>query len=116
MRNEFNKEDFYLPQTGLSEKQREEALAKFDKYLDERKPNFLGFQADQAFDYKEVLAKYLKFQINNLGDPFESGSFTINSKKIEQAVLDYYDKLWHGKPFNRGGVVAQSQERASKRL
>jgi histidine decarboxylase len=101
MRKEFNKEDFYLPQTGLSKEQRAEALAKFDKYLDERKPNFLGFQADQALHYKEVLAKYLDFQINNLGDPFESGSFTINSKKIEQAVLDYYAKLWHGKPFNR---------------
>jgi histidine decarboxylase len=101
MRNEFNKEDFYLPEAGLSEEQRKEALAKFDRYLEERKPRFLGFQADQALHYKKVLAKYLDFQINNLGDPYESGTFTINSKKIEQAVLDYYAKLWHGKPFNR---------------
>jgi len=101
MKNEINKEDFYLPQHGLSVAQREEALGKLDKYLDARRANFLGFQADQAFHYKEVLGKYLDFQLNNLGDPFEAGSFTINSKKIEQAVLDYYAKLWHGKPFNR---------------
>lgn len=99
MVKELHKEDFYLPPGGLSEAQRTEALASFDAYLEERLPNFLGFQAAQDLHY-DVLGKYLNCQLNNLGDPYVNGSFTINSKKIEETVLDYFATLWNGTPFD----------------
>ncbi|HEY0461646.1 MAG TPA: pyridoxal-dependent decarboxylase [Pyrinomonadaceae bacterium] len=46
-------------------------------------------------DYKSDTADFLDCSINNLGDPFESGSFTVNSKIIEIEVLKYYAELWN---------------------
>jgi histidine decarboxylase len=100
MERALNKEDFDLLPEGLSEDQRKEALGKFDEYIAEQKSNFLGFQANQALHYEDEIAKYLDCQINNLGDPYEEGSFTINSKMMEQAVLDYFAKLWNVEPHN----------------
>ncbi len=46
---------------------------------------------------KEALKGYLDFHINNVGDPFEHGNCNINSKWLEQAVLDYYAALWNAR-------------------
>lgn len=100
MENELSRRDFYLPPEGLSEEQQREALEKFDLNLAGRKADFLGYQANQALRYQADLAKYLDCQINNLGDPYVSGNFKINSKCVEQAVLDYYAELWHGRKHN----------------
>lgn len=93
-------EDFQLPQGGLSEARRMAALGLFDEYLAEQHANFLGYQADQALHYQADLAKYLDCQLNNLGDPYKDGNFTLNTKMIERAVLDYYAQLWNAKPYN----------------
>jgi histidine decarboxylase len=97
MENELTKNDFYLPPEGLSEDERREALRKFDQVLAEKKENFLGYQANQMLQYQDTLSPYLDCQLNNLGDPYVSGNFKVNSKCLEQAVLDYYAELWHGK-------------------
>lgn len=96
----LNKEDFILPTYALNENLRSEALEKLNRYLLEKKENFLGYQAHQGLDYKTDLAEYLNYEINNLGDPFQDGDFRINSKVLEQTVLDYYAHLWNGKPYN----------------
>lgn len=76
----------------------QKALDKFDDALEGQKAKFLGFQANQGLHYQNVLAAYLDCQINNLGDPFEDGSFRINSKEVEREVLNYYAELWGGTP------------------
>jgi histidine decarboxylase len=39
--------------------------------------------------------------LNNIGDPFVKGNFTVNTKFMERAVLNYFAKLWHAKlPHN----------------
>jgi histidine decarboxylase len=95
MNNRPTKEDFYLPTDGLSEDERKKALRKLSKYLSKQKSSFLGYQANQALDHKKDLAEYLDFEVINLGDPFKDGNFTVNSKQVEQAVLDYYAELWN---------------------
>lgn len=100
MEKEIKNEDFHLPPEGLSEDHRKEALAKFDEYLSQQKSHFLGFQANQELRYEDELAKYLDCQINNLGDPYKDGNFTLNSKIIERAVLDYYAQLWNITSYN----------------
>ena len=39
--------------------------------------------------------------IIDIGDPFEPGNYTVNSRELEVAVLDFYARLWHAKtPHN----------------
>jgi histidine decarboxylase len=87
---------FRLPPEGMSAEQRAAALAELEKYLSVQKSNFLGYQANQELDYEE-LKPYLDYHVNNIGDPFQSGNFTVNSKWMERAVLDYYAALWNAR-------------------
>lgn len=88
---------FQLPPTGLSPDQRAAALEQLKAYETTQKSNFLGYQANQALEYDGALHQYLDFHVNNIGDPFTSGNFTVNSKFMERAVLDYYAALWNAK-------------------
>ncbi|HEX3554072.1 MAG TPA: pyridoxal-dependent decarboxylase [Thermoanaerobaculia bacterium] len=85
---------FQLPPEGLAPERLQQALRQLRLYQAEKKRNFLGFQANQKLDL-QVLAEYLDYHINNIGDPFQQGSFGTNSKWMERAVLDYYAHLWN---------------------
>ncbi|KJK58115.1 hypothetical protein UK12_12295 [Saccharothrix sp. ST-888] len=94
--------DFELPAGGLDDEQRLRALDTMDEYLTGKRRYLLGYQATQemggsAFD----LGRFMQHNINNLGDPFQSGGYKPNTKVVERAVLDYYAALWHAKgPYN----------------
>ncbi len=94
--------DFELPTGGLSDEQRLHALDSMDAYLTSKRQYLLGYQATQemgsgAFD----LGRFMHHNINNLGDPFQSGGYKPNTKVVERAVLDYYAALWHAQgPYN----------------
>ncbi|MBD2578443.1 pyridoxal-dependent decarboxylase [Oscillatoria sp. FACHB-1406] len=95
-------QQFQLPAEGLSSEQRQKALEQFYQYLSTQRSHFLGYQLNQQLDYEEDISNYLNFQINNIGDPFESGFLTTNTKVMERAVLDYYASLWNARwPHNR---------------
>eukprot|EP00026_Physarum_polycephalum_P005945 Phypoly_transcript_05984.p1 GENE.Phypoly_transcript_05984~~Phypoly_transcript_05984.p1 ORF type:complete len:607 (-),score=104.39 Phypoly_transcript_05984:47-1834(-) len=85
-----------LPPEGLSEEQRQNAYKKYNGYLYPQREHFLGYQTAAHLDYSH-LNEYLKMHINNVGDPFEPGNYTVNSRELEVAVLDYYAHLWHAK-------------------
>lgn len=94
--------DFELPPGGLTEFQRRRALTLMELYLAEKHEYFMGYQANQDMDgYPQDIQPFLKYHVNNLGDPFTSGGFKINSKIAERAVMDYYATLWHARwPHN----------------
>ena len=95
--------DFHLPTSGLADEQRLQILTQFYEYLSVQQRTFLGFQVNQQFDYKDDIKLYLNCHINNVGDPFVNSNLTVNSKGMEQAVLDYYAALWHAQwPHNPG--------------
>ncbi len=89
--------NFELSSTGLTPEQRKTALVQLQNYESRQKTYFLGYQVNQSFNYEEDLKPYLNYHINNVGDPFQSGNFTINSKFMERAVLDYYASLWNAR-------------------
>lgn len=91
---------FNLPEEGLTDEKRAEALTALETYVQDVRKNFLGYQANQALDYSRELSQYLDVQLNNIGDPFQEGNFRLNSKVIERAVLDYFAKLWNAPPRN----------------
>jgi histidine decarboxylase len=85
---------FNLPETGLDREKRHQILARLLEYETRQKNHFLGYQVNQGLHFQEDLKQYLDFHVNNIGDPFVQGNFTVNSKFVEQAVLDYYARLW----------------------
>jgi histidine decarboxylase len=87
---------FALSDAGLRPDQHRKALDELLAYERMQQANFLGYQANQKLDYSE-LAAFLDIHVNNIGDPFASGNFTVNSKVLERAVLDYYAKLWQAR-------------------
>lgn len=89
--------NFELSSTGLTAEQRKTALGQLQNYESRQKTYFLGYQVNQSLNYEEDLKPYLNYHINNVGDPFQSGNFTINSKFMERAVLDYYASLWNAR-------------------
>jgi histidine decarboxylase len=89
--------NFELSPMGLTPAQRTDALNQLQQYELGQKTHFLGYQVNQNFNYEEDLKQYLNYHINNVGDPFQSGNFTINSKFMERAVLDYYASLWNAR-------------------
>ncbi len=91
----INYDDFKLTPKRMPEAQRKRALKQVHDYESEQKRNFLGYQANQAQSYEKTMGEYLNYHINNIGDPFTSGNYTINSKFAERAVLDYFASLWN---------------------
>lgn len=87
---------YQVPSEGLDDRQREKAQRETAHRTAEQTANFLGYQANMGNNY-EVISAFLSSSVNNLGDPFEAGSFTVNSKWMERNVLDYYASLWNAK-------------------
>ncbi|MDO6406706.1 pyridoxal-dependent decarboxylase [Pantoea phytobeneficialis] len=57
----------------------------------------LGYPLNQNFDYS-ALAPFIDVHLNNLGDPYEANSTLLNTRELEQEVLEYFCKLWHALP------------------
>ncbi|MEV4928068.1 pyridoxal-dependent decarboxylase [Streptomyces roseoverticillatus] len=90
-----------LPPTGLDAEQYRDAEALFRRHIDTQTRNFAGYQVTSDLDYEQRLGHYLNRHLNNVGDPYQSSSYTLNSKVLERAVLDYFASLWHAKwPHN----------------
>ncbi|MFD8996256.1 pyridoxal-dependent decarboxylase [Streptomyces abikoensis] len=86
-----------LPAGGLDAEQYAQAEALFRSHIDRQTENFIGYQINNDIGLKDRLGHYLDRHINNVGDPYQSGAFTTNSKILERAVLDYFASLWNAK-------------------
>ena len=52
-----------------------------------------GYPYNLAFE-PGSLAPFLKFCLNNLGDPYGGGNYVIGTKAIEREVIDFFGKLY----------------------
>lgn len=86
---------FEIPPTGLSQAERDSALEDFKTFIETQHASFSGFQGNQDQDYAGRFPYLLDMHANNIGDPFSSGRYTLNSKFCERAVLDYFAALWN---------------------
>lgn len=46
----------------------------------------VGYPTNQAFDYSELF-RFLEFSLNNVGDPFHSTNYRLNTMEFEREVL-----------------------------
>lgn len=49
---------------------------------------------DTDIKHTRHLYKFMDINLNNVGDPSTKGSFLLNTKEIEYAVIKYYAQLW----------------------
>ncbi|OOE51786.1 hypothetical protein [Salinivibrio kushneri] len=135
-------QDFEIPPHGLSDAEQYQAMRTFYVYSAQQADRFLGYQVESRFtqagpslrdyapvqsdleqgnwrqvDYPSRIAPFLTMSLNNVGDPFVDGDFTLNSKNIERMVLDYYACLWRAQwpslgyqPHNEHVTPAQQNE------
>jgi histidine decarboxylase len=53
----------------------------------------IGYPVNLAYDYSPLF-EFFKFRSINLGDPFKSQIFSVNSKEVERGVIEFFCKLW----------------------
>lgn len=64
-----------------------------------------GYPARQFFDYSRLF-HFMKFHINNLGDPYrESGYYRLNTHDIEREVIDRCAELFHAPKDDYWGYI-----------
>ncbi len=65
---------------------------------------FLGYPVSKDFDYSE-LYDFFKYPINNLGDPFERGTYRVQTHEMEREVIAFFAKLFKANPKDFWGYV-----------
>lgn len=56
--------------------------------------HFIGYPCNQDFDYSPLFP-LLSYAINNVGDPFVSSNYHVNSHELEREVLADFARLTH---------------------
>jgi histidine decarboxylase len=73
-------------------------LDKKYKELETLEKTFVGYPCDAEFDYSS-LYRFLRFPINNVGDPFEKSTYRLQTKEFEREVLKFFSRLLHIKDY-----------------
>ena len=85
----------------------QEVKDRVEKLLEKVKNNtrhFLGYPVSKDFNYDELMP-FLKYPMNNLGDPFISSTYGVNSNEMEKEVIAFFAKLFRAEPNNWWGYV-----------
>ncbi|MBV9270030.1 MAG: hypothetical protein JO165_02990 [Candidatus Eremiobacteraeota bacterium] len=52
----------------------------------------LGYPSAKDFDYSAI-ASFLKYPINNVGDPFADGTYRVETREFEREVVAFYAEV-----------------------
>jgi histidine decarboxylase len=79
-------------------------LNSFKDFLKTEKETFIGYPVNSAFDYSQLF-DFLSIPLNNVGDPFCSGYYGLDSREFEVEVLEWFAKLYNAPMNNYWGYV-----------
>lgn len=85
-------------------KENKDKLTLLEQQLKVARDTFLGYPVSKDFDYSE-LNNFLQFPINNLGDPFENGTYQVQTHEMEREVIAFFAKLFRANPKDFWGYV-----------
>jgi len=85
-------------------KKDEKRLKDFYKRLEEEKKTFVGYPVNSSFDYSGLF-NFLSIPLNNVGDPFCSGYYGLDSREFEVEVLEWFAELYQAPKDNYWGYV-----------
>jgi histidine decarboxylase len=72
-----------MPSLSPGDRQRLDAL---HAHLESLRPTNVGYPCNQDFDFSELF-RFLKFSFNNVGDPFGSSNYRLNTMEFEREVV-----------------------------
>ena len=81
-----------------------ERLESLFEKLKEASQSYSGYPSSLNFDYSELF-KFLSLSVNNIGDPYESSNYRVNTHEFEKEVIDFFATLLHFKGKYRGYVT-----------
>ncbi len=64
----------------------------------------LGYPISKDFDYTE-LSDFMKYHLNNIGDPFGDSTSSIHTKDIERQIIRFFAKLLRAPEHNYWGYI-----------
>jgi len=65
---------------------------------------FLGYPVSKDFDYEDLMC-FLKYPMNNLGDPFVNSTYGVGSRDLEKEVVQFFAELFRAPEDNWWGYV-----------
>ena len=71
-------------------------------FFEDNMESFLGYPCNGKFDYRP-LYPFLDYPLNNVGDPFVSSNFTLNTHAIEREVINIFQNLAGADPKETWG-------------
>jgi len=64
----------------------------------------MGYPVSRDFDFSDLLP-FLKYPLNNVGDPFIPSTYTVGSREQEKEVIGFFSKLFRAEEDNWWGYV-----------
>ena len=65
----------------------------------------VGYPSNQDFDYSDVIIPFLRYSGNNIGDPFQSTNFRLNTHDMEREVITTFADIMHLEQEQAWGYV-----------
>ena len=85
-------------------KKEKKRLEDFLDFLKKEKETFIGYPVNAIFDYSDLF-DFLEIPLNNVGDPFCSSYYGLDSREFEREVLNWFAKLHNAPQDNYWGYV-----------
>jgi histidine decarboxylase len=79
-------------------------LGAYEATLQQRSALHLGYPYNLDY-HNDDLARFMRYSINNLGDPFVPSNYGVHSRQFEVAVVDFFAKLWKAPEDDYWGYV-----------
>nr|WP_199156887.1 histidine decarboxylase [Pedobacter sp. ASV2] len=82
----------------------QEILRDLLEKVKEQTSLFLGYPVSKDFNYQD-LTEFLKYPMNNLGDPFVTSTYGVGSRDLEKEVVQFFAELFRAPVDNWWGYV-----------
>jgi histidine decarboxylase len=79
-------------------------LSGFLEGIKAKTDTFLGYPVSKDFDYKELF-EFLKYPLNNLGDPFTPSTWKVDTREFEREVITFMARLFRAGEEDYWGYV-----------
>lgn len=66
--------------------------------------SFLGYPNNTAFDYTPLF-DFLRYPLNNIGDPYDDSSYLLGTREFEREVLAFFARLYNIPENNMWGYI-----------
>jgi len=70
-----------------------EILQAYDRLLQRTSSVHFGYPYNLMYNHEE-LYEFMKYSINNLGDPYVTSNYGVHSRQFECSVIDFFAHLW----------------------